>query len=87
MYFFNEVLTIMYACFPNNPKLILRTVAKMYLIPETHLVPILLMEIFRKHSCSPIQAILCCFLIDPTLPTSNALMILYCTHFSLHCAI
>ncbi len=86
MYFFNSVLTITHACLPNNPRLILGTVAKMYLITETHPVPILLVGIFLKHGCSQIQAILCCFLIDLTPPTSNALMILHCTNCSLHCA-
>ncbi len=86
MYFFNVVLTITNACLPNNPKLILGTVAKMYLITETHPVPILLVETFLKHSCSLIQAIFCCFLIYPTFPTSNALMILHCTYCSLHYA-
>ncbi len=84
MYFFNAVLTITNAYLRNIPKLILGTVAKMYLITEIHHVPILWVEIFLKYGCSPIQAIRCCILIDPTSPTSNVFMIIHYTHCSLH---
>ncbi len=83
---FYAVLTIAHACFPDNPKLVLGAIAKIYLVTEPYSMLILRVRISFKHNCSPIHTIFRCFVIHPTSPTSNAFMIVHCAHCPLRCA-